>query len=37
VPWLVIAARRRQLARHRFAVPGMVSGALLVASFFTLP
>ena len=37
VPFLVIAARRHQHARHRGMVRGMVAGALLVAGFFTFP
>lgn len=37
VPLLVVAARRHQVARHRSAVRGMVTGALLIAGFFTFP
>lgn len=37
VPWLVISARRHQVARHRRTVRGMIIGALLVAGFFTFP
>jgi uncharacterized membrane protein len=35
VPVIVISARRHQHAQHRGAVRGMVSGALLIAGFFT--
>jgi len=34
---LVWYARRHQVARHRGAVRGMVTGALLIAGFFTFP
>jgi uncharacterized membrane protein len=37
VPLLVWHARRHNHAKHRFAVRGMVTGALLVAGFFTFP
>ena len=37
VPWIVISARRHQHARHRSAVRAMVTGALLIAGFFTFP
>lgn len=37
VPMIVIYARRHNWRRHRFAVRGMVSGALLIAGFFTFP
>jgi uncharacterized membrane protein len=37
VPLIVWRARRHEHAKHRFAVRGMVIGALLVAGFFTFP
>ena len=37
VPVLVIAARRRDIKRHRGQARGFVVGALLVAGFFTFP
>lgn len=37
VPLIVLHARRRQHAAHRTAVRGMVTGALLIAGFFTFP
>lgn len=37
VPIIVWTARRHQVVRHRRAVRGMVTGALLVAGFFTFP
>ena len=37
VPLIVLAARKHQHARHRAAVRGMVTGALLIAGFFTFP
>ncbi len=37
VPLLVLYARRHDWQRHRRAVRGMVTGALLVAGFFTFP
>lgn len=37
VPRIVWTARTHQVARHRGAVRGMVTGALLVAGFFTFP
>ena len=37
VPLLWWSARRHQVARHRRAVRGLVTGALLVAGFFTFP
>jgi uncharacterized membrane protein len=37
VPWIIWTARTRRVAAHRRAVRGMVTGALLVAGFFTLP
>ncbi|CAN5649955.1 hypothetical protein BH10PSE14_BH10PSE14_01350 [soil metagenome] len=36
-PLIWWTARDHQVARHRRAVRGMVTGALLVAGFFTLP
>jgi uncharacterized membrane protein len=36
VPLLVFAARHHQIARHRGAVRGLVTGALLTAGYFTL-
>ncbi len=37
VPVLIIAARRRDIARHRGNVRGLIVGALLIAGFFTFP
>jgi len=37
VPLIVFHARRHDWKRHRSAVRGMVTGALLVAGFFTFP
>jgi uncharacterized membrane protein len=37
VPLIVIAARSHNVARHRSAVRGMVTGALLIAGIFTFP
>lgn len=37
VPLIVILARRHKVARHRRAVRAMVTGALLIAGFFTFP
>jgi uncharacterized membrane protein len=37
VPAIVLRARRHQIAKHRRAVRGAVTGALLVAGFFTFP
>ena len=37
VPAIVLRARRHQIAKHRGAVRGAVTGALLVAGFFTFP
>jgi uncharacterized membrane protein len=37
VPLIVFYARRHDWKRHRSAVRGMVTGALLVAGFFTFP
>ena len=37
VPLLVWAARTHNVARHRNAVRGMVTGALLIAGIFTFP
>jgi uncharacterized membrane protein len=36
VPMLVLAARHQRIARHRGAVRGLVTGALLTAGYFTL-
>lgn len=36
VPLLVLLARRHNVARHRRAVRGVVTGALLAAGYFTL-
>ena len=36
VPMLVFAARHHRVARHRRAVRGLVTGALLTAGYFTL-
>ncbi len=36
VPMLVLAARHHRIARHRGAVRGLVTGALLTAGYFTL-
>lgn len=37
LPRLIGAARRHDIARHRKIVRGMVTGALLIAGFFTFP
>lgn len=37
VPLIVLHARRHDWKKHRRAVRGMVTGALLVAGFFTFP
>ena len=37
VPVIVISARRHDVRRHRSAVRGMITGALLIAGFFTFP
>ncbi len=37
VPILVVAARQHNVVRHRRAVRAMVTGALLIAGFFTFP
>lgn len=37
VPLLVWRARQHDIARHRSAVRGMTTGALLIAGFFTFP
>jgi len=37
VPIIWLTARRHQPVRHRRAVRGMVTGALLIAGFFTFP
>ena len=37
VPVIVLAARRHDHASHRAAVRGMITGALLIAGFFTFP
>lgn len=37
VPVLIIAARRRDIARHRGQARGFVIGALLLAGFFAFP
>ena len=37
VPLIVLAARSHNVARHRSAVRGMVTGALLIAGIFTFP
>jgi uncharacterized membrane protein len=37
VPLIVWAARSHNVARHRSAVRGMVTGALLIAGIFTFP
>jgi uncharacterized membrane protein len=37
VPLIVRAARAHDVARHRRHVRGMVTGALLIAGFFTFP
>lgn len=37
VPLIVLNARRHRVAAHRSAVRGMVTGALLIAGFFTFP
>jgi uncharacterized membrane protein len=36
VPMLVFAARHHRIARHRSAVRGLVTGALLAAGYFTM-
>lgn len=36
VPALVFAARHHRIAQHRSAVRGLVTGALLIAGYFTL-
>lgn len=37
VPLIVVRARNHDVARHEGAVRGMVTGALLIAGFFTFP
>jgi uncharacterized membrane protein len=37
VPLIWWTARHHQIVRHRRAVRGMVTGALLIAGFFTFP
>lgn len=37
VPVLVLNARRHRVAAHRRSVRGLVTGALLIAGFFTFP
>lgn len=37
VPLIIWAARSHRIARHRRAVRGTVTGALLIAGFFTFP
>lgn len=37
VPLIVWAARTHNIARHRFAVRAMVTGALIIAGVFTFP
>lgn len=37
VPVLVLAARRHNVTRHRRTVRGLITGALLIAGFFTFP
>lgn len=37
VPMIIVAARRRDIGRHRGLARGFVIGALLVAGFFTFP
>ncbi|MCP3735543.1 hypothetical protein M9979_11740 [Sphingomonas sp. RP10(2022)] len=37
VPILWYTARKHQVARHRRSVRGLVTGALLIAGFFTFP
>lgn len=37
VPVIVISAQRHNVRRHRSAVRGMITGALLIAGFFTFP
>jgi uncharacterized membrane protein len=37
VPIIIWSARTRNVARHRRAVRGMVTGALIIAGLFTLP
>jgi uncharacterized membrane protein len=37
VPIIVLSARAHNVVKHRSAVRGMVTGALLIAGFFTFP
>ena len=37
VPFIVLAARRHKVTSHRTRVRAMVTGALLIAGFFTFP
>ena len=37
VPLIILNARRHDWPRHRSAVRGMITGALLIAGFFTFP
>ncbi len=37
LPWIIWAARTHRAVQHRRAVRGMVTGALLIAGFFTFP
>ena len=37
VPWVVLRARRHDVPGHRRGVRGTVTGALVIAGFFTLP
>lgn len=37
VPWLILRARRHDVPGHRRGVRGTVTGALILAGFFTLP
>ena len=37
VPRIIVSARRHHVARHRASVRAMVTGALLIAGFFTFP
>lgn len=37
VPLLIWEARRHKIAAHRSAVRGLITGALLLAGFFTFP
>ena len=37
VPLIVLSARAHNVKRHRRAVRGLVTGALLIAGFFTFP